>query len=82
MHPRDRLKKKTRKLKVIDPRNKMKRQALEIAAENEETLFKSKFNLSPQKILNKIILLDTFCISEEKVMDKILEALPPDNYEL
>ena len=60
----------------------MKRQALEIAAENEETLFKSKFNLSPQKILNKIILLDTFRISEEKVMDKILEALPPDNYEL
>ena len=82
MHPRDRLKKKTRKLKAIHPRNKMKRQALQIAAENEETLFKSKFNLSPQKILNKIILLDTFRISEEKVMDKILEALPPDNYEL
>ena len=26
--------------------------------------------------------MDTFRISEEKVMDKILEALPPDNYEL
>ena len=73
---------KTRKLIPIHPRNKIERQALQIAAENAETLLKGKFNFSPQKILNKTILFDTSRINEEKVMDKILEAFPADNDEL
>ena len=55
---------------------------MQIAAENLETLLKGKFNFSPQKILNKTILFDASLINEEKVMDKILEALPVDNNEL
>ena len=49
----------------------MKRQALQIAAENAETLLSGKFSFSPQKILNKNILFDTSRINEEKVLDKI-----------
>ena len=49
----------------------MKRQALQIAAENAETLLNGKFSFSPQKILNKNILFDTSRINEEKVLDKI-----------
>ena len=82
MYLRDRLKKKTRKLKQIHPGYKMKRQALHIAAENAETLLKCKCNFSPQKILNKTILFYKSDINEEKVMDKMLEALPTDNDEL
>ena len=78
----DRLKKKTRKLKPIHPRYKMKRQALHIAADNAKTLLKCKCNFSPQKILNKTILFYTSDINEEKVKDKMLEALPIDNDEL
>ena len=82
LHQRDRLKKKTGKLKPIYPRNKMKRQALQIAAENAETLLKSKFIFYFRKILSKTILSDTSRTNEEKVMDKILEALSADNDEL
>ena len=82
LHPRDRLKKKTRKLKPIHQCNKMKTQALQIAAENAHPLLKGKFNFSPQKILNKTILFDTSRTNKEKVMDKILQALPADNDEL
>ena len=82
LHPRDRLKKKTRKLEPIHPWDKMKRQALQIAPENAETLLKGKFNFSPYKILKKIMLFDTSCVNEEKVMDKILEGLPAYNDEL
>ena len=80
LHPR--LKKKTIKLKLINPGNKMKMEALQIAAENAETLLKGKFNFSPQKILNKTMLFDTSRINEEKVMDKFLEALPVNKDEL
>ena len=80
LHPR--LKKKTIKLKPINPCNKMKMEALQIAAENAETLLKGKFNFSPQKILNKTMLFDTSRINEEKVMDKFLEALPVNKDEL
>ena len=66
MHPRDRLKKKTKNLKPIHPRDKMKRHTLQIAAENAKTLLKDEFKFSPQKILNKTILSDTSCISEDK----------------
>ena len=82
MHPRERIKKKTRKLIPIHPRNKLKRQSLQIAAENAEILLKGKFNFSPQKILNKTTLFDTSRINEEKVMDKILEVFPANNDEL
>ena len=82
LHQRDRLKKKTGKLKPIYPRNKMKRQALQTAAENAETLLKSKFIFHFRKILSKTILFDTSRTNEEKVMDKILEALSADNDEL
>ena len=82
MHPRDRLKIKTRKLKPIHPRDKMRRQALQVPAENAETLLKGKFNFSPQKILNKTILFDTSRINEEQVMDETLETLSGDNDEL
>ena len=60
----------------------MRRQALQVAAENAETLLKGKFNFSPQKILNKTILFDTSRINEEQVMDETLETLSGDNDEL
>ena len=82
LHPRDRLKKKTKKLKPIHSHYKMKRQAFQIAAENAKTLLKGNCDISPQKILNKTTLFDTSCINEEKIMDKILEALPADNDEV
>ena len=50
LHPRDRIKKKTKKLKPIHPRDEMKRQALQIAVENAETLLKGRFNFPPKKI--------------------------------
>lgn len=55
---------------------------LQIAAKNSEILLKVKFNFSPKKILNKSILFDTSCIDEEKVIDKILEALLADKNKL
>ena len=82
VHPRDRLKKKTKKLKPVHPRDKMKRKVLQIAAENAEILLKGKFDFLPKKKLNKTILFDTSRIDEEKAMDKILEALPADNNEV
>ena len=82
LHPRDRLKKKTIKLKPINPGNKMKMEALQIVAENAETLLKGNFNFSPQKILNKTMLFDTCRINEKKIMDKFLEAFPVNNDEL
>ena len=82
LYPQDKLKKKTKKLKQIHPYNKMKRQVLQIAAENAEPLLKSKFNISPQKILNKTILIARSQKNEKKVMDKILEVLSADNNEL
>ena len=81
LHPQDRLKKKTR-IKTNPSTQQNERQALEIAAENEETLLKGKFNFSSQKILNKTILFDASLINEEGVGDKILEALPADNDKL
>ena len=44
LHPRDRLKKNTKKLKPMHTRDKSKRQALQIAAENADTLLKGKLN--------------------------------------
>ena len=55
---------------------------MEIAAENEETLLKGKFNFSSEKILNKTIPFDASLINEEGAGDKILEALPADNDKL
>ena len=76
------LKKKTKKLKPIHPRNKIKKQMLQITEENAKTLLKSKFDFSPLKTLNKTILFDASCVIEENVMDKILEALPANNDDL
>ena len=41
-----------------------------------------KFNLSPEKILNKTILFNVFKIKEEKIIEKIIENLPADNDKL
>ena len=60
----------------------MKKQALQIAAENTETLLKRKFIFHFRKILSKTIFFDTSRTNEEKIMDKIIEALSADNDEL
>lgn len=80
VHPRDRLKNK--KLKPIHSPDKMKRKTQQIPAENVVTLLKVMFNFSTKNILSKTILFDTSRIDEEKVLSKILEALPADNDKL
>ena len=74
-HPRDKLKKKTKKLPLIHPRDRFKRKMLQVAVEN------GKFNFAPKKILNKNLVFDTSRIDEGKMIDKIIESLPTDNDE-
>ena len=74
-HPRDKLKKKTKKLPLIHPRDRFKRKMLQVAVENE------KFNFALKKILNKNLVFDTSRIDEGKMIDKIIESLPTDNDE-
>ena len=54
----------------------MKNKDLPIARDNVSALTAGKFSFSPEKLLNKTILLDVSRVNEEKIMDKIIENLP------
>ena len=77
LHPREQLKKITKKL--VHPRDKMKNKEAQIARDNVSALMNEKFIFDPKKILNKTLLFDTSKIDGELIMDKIIQALPPDN---
>ena len=77
LHPREQLKEITKKL--VHPRDKMKNKASQIARDNASALMNEKFVFDSKEILNKTLLFDTSEIDEELVMDKIRQALPPDN---
>ena len=77
LHPRERLKKITKKL--VLPRDKIKNKEAQIARDNVFALINDKFTFDPKKILNKTLLFGTSKIDEELIMDKIIQALPPDN---
>ena len=79
LHPRERLKKITKRM--VHPRDKMKNKAAQIARDNVSALMNEKFVFDPKKILNKTLLFDTSKIDEELIMDKIMQVLPPDNDE-
>ena len=57
----------------------MKNKELQIARDNVSALMEGKFSFSPEKLLNKIIILDVSRVDEEKVMEKIIENLPSTN---
>ena len=59
----------------------MKDKAAQIARDNISALMNEKFVFDPKKILNKTLLSDTIKIDEELIMDKIIQALPPNNDE-
>ena len=77
LHPRERLKKK----KLVHPRDKMEHKAAQIARDNVSALMNERLVFDHREILNKTLLLDTIKIDEELIMDKIIQALPPDNDE-
>ena len=86
LHPRERLRRATKKLKEVQfikqvpthPRNRIKRKEEKIAAENTKLLLNNKFDFLPNKILIKILLLDTSRVDDEIIMDKIINAQPKD----
>ena len=55
MHPRDRQKRKSKKL--THPKNRMKNKELQIAIDNVSALMAGKFSFTSEKFLNKTILL-------------------------
>ena len=57
LHPRERLKKITKKL--VHSRDKMKNKAAQLARDNVSALMNEKLAFDPKKILNKTLLLDT-----------------------
>ena len=57
----------------------MREKELKIARENVSVLMGGKFVFDPEVFLNKTVLFDTSKVSEEKIVDKILESLPADN---
>ena len=57
----------------------MKNKAAQLARDNVSALKNEKLAFDPKKILNKTLLLDTSKIEEELIIDKIIQALPPDN---
>ena len=79
-HLRDRLRRKTKTLK--HPRDRMREKELKIARENVSALTRGKFVFESEVFLNKTVLFDTSKVSEEKVVDKILEGLPADNNDI
>ena len=87
LHPRGSLGRATKKLKEVQfinqmsthPWNRTKRKEKEIAAENTKLLLNNKFDFSPNKILNKVLLFDTSRVNNEVMMDKIINAQPKDN---
>ena len=60
----------------------MRDKELKIAGENVSALMRGKFVFEPEVFLNKTVLLDTSKVSEEKIVDKILESLPADNNDI
>ena len=87
LHPRERQIRATKKLKELQfikqvPTHlwsRIKHKEKEIAAENTKLLLHNKFDFSPNKILNKVLLLDTSRVNNEIMMDKIINAQPKDN---
>ena len=59
----------------------MKNKELQVVRDNVSALMQGKFSFSPEKKLNKIILLDVSKVNEEQIMDKIIENVPTDNNE-
>ena len=80
LHPRDRLKKKTKTLK--HPRDRLKEKELQVARDNVSALVEGKFSFSPEKFLNKTVLFNVSKVIQKKIIDKIIENLPADNDEL
>ena len=64
VHPKDRLKKKTKTLKYLGHR--LKTEELQVARDNVSALMEGKFNFSPEQFLNKMILFDISKVNEEK----------------
>ena len=87
LHPRGQLRRATKKLKEVQfikqvpthPRNRIKRKEKEFAAENAKLLLNNKFDFSPSKMLNKVLLFDTGRVDDEIIMDKIINTLPKYN---
>ena len=77
LHPRDKQKRKSKKL--THEKNRMKNKELHIARDNVSAVMEGKFSFSPEKLLNKTIILDVSRVDEEKVMEKIIENLPSTN---
>ena len=75
LHPRDKQKRKSKKL--THEKNRMKNKELHIARDNVSAVMEGKFSFSPEKLLNKTIILDVSRVDEEKVMEKIIENLCP-----
>ena len=61
------------------PQNRIKCKEKEIVSENAKLLLNNKFDFSPNKILNKVLLFDTSRVDNETIMDKIINAQPKDN---
>ena len=79
-HPRDRLRRKTKTLK--HPRDRMREKELKITRENVSALMRGKFVFDLEVFLNKTVLFDTSKVSEEKIVDKILESVPADKNDI
>ena len=79
LNPREQLKKVTKKL--VHPRDKMKNKPAQIAMDNVAALMNEKLAFDPKKVLNKTLLFHTSKIDEELIIDKFIQALPPDNDE-
>ena len=60
------------------PWNRTKRKEKEIAAENTKLLLNNKFDFSPNKILNKVLLFDTSRVDSKIIMDKIINTPPKE----
>ena len=89
LHPRERLKRATKKQNEVrfikqvpvHPQGRIKRKEKEIIDKNTNLLLKDEFDFSPKKILNKVLLFDTLRIDDKVVMYKIIEKLPKNNDE-
>ena len=77
--PRERLKRKTKRL--THSRDRIKNKVLQIASENVSAPMEGKFSFLPEKVLNKSIPFDVLRLDEETIMDKIIESLPSSNDE-
>ena len=73
------LKRKGQPITYAKTNKKISKEA-QIAKDNVSALMNKKFVFDPKEILNKTLLFDTSKIDEELIMDKIIHALPPDDY--